>query len=96
MPCLVSNNIDYSLDYIGRADYSVLPLFICIIIIIIYFIQHLKLITIMIYFYGSTRKADKLHHPVTVCATNERRAFSLALINFKKNGLLGSPKLIAV
>ena len=50
----------------------------------------------MIYFYCSTRKADKLHHPVTVCATNERRAFSLALINFKKNGLLGSPKLIAI
>ena len=94
MLCLVSNIINfYPLDYIGRADYSVLPLFITI---IIYFIQHLKLITIMIYFYGSTRKADKLHHPVTVCATNERRAFSLALINFKKNGLLGSPKLIAV
>ena len=50
----------------------------------------------MIYFYDSTRKADKLHHPVTVCATNERRAFALAVLNFVKNGLKGTPKLIAV
>ena len=50
----------------------------------------------MIYFYKSSRKSDRLVHPLTICANNERRAFSLALINFKKNGLLGSPKLIAV
>lgn len=50
----------------------------------------------MIYFYNSTRKSDKLQHPITVCAANERRAFALALINFKKNNLLGSPKLLAV
>lgn len=50
----------------------------------------------MIYFFNSTRKSDKLHHPVTVCAQSERRAFALALINFKKNGLVGSPKLIAL
>ena len=50
----------------------------------------------MIYFFNSTRKADKLSHPVTVCAANERRAFALALINFKKNGLIGSPKIVAI
>lgn len=50
----------------------------------------------MIYFFKSSRKSDKLHHPVTVCAANERRAFALALINFKKNGLLGSPKIVAI
>lgn len=50
----------------------------------------------MIYFFNSSRKSDKLSHPVTVCAANERRAFALALINFKKNGLLGSPKIVAI
>lgn len=50
----------------------------------------------MIYFFKSSRKSDRLHHPVTVCATNERRAFALALLNFKKNGLLGSPKIVAI
>ena len=50
----------------------------------------------MIYFFNSTRKADKLSHPVTICAANERRAFALALINFKKNSYKGSPKMIAL
>lgn len=50
----------------------------------------------MIYFYSSSRKADKLSHPVMVCAGNERRAFALALMNFIKNGLKGTPKLLAV
>lgn len=50
----------------------------------------------MIYFFKSSRKADKLSHPVMVCAGNERRAFALALINFKKNSYKGSPKLLAV
>ena len=50
----------------------------------------------MIYFFKSSRKSDKLSHPVTVCAANERRAFALALINFKKNGLIGSPKIVAI
>ena len=47
----------------------------------------------MIYFYNSSRKSDKLQHPVTICSNNERRAFALALINFKKNNLKGSPVL---
>lgn len=50
----------------------------------------------MIYFFKSSRKSDKLSHPVTVCAANERRAFALALINFKKHGLIGSPKFIEI
>ena len=50
----------------------------------------------MIYFFKSSRKSDRLHHPVTICAGNERRAFALALLNFKKNGLLGSPKIVAI
>lgn len=50
----------------------------------------------MIYFFNSTRKADKLQHPVTVCANSERRAFALALLNFTKHGYKGSPKMIAL
>ena len=50
----------------------------------------------MIYFFKSSRKDDKLIHPLTICANSERKAFALALINFKKNGLVGSPKLLAV
>lgn len=50
----------------------------------------------MIYFFNSTRKDDRLKHPVTVCAANERRAIALAIINFAKNGYKGSPKLLAV
>ena len=94
MLCLVSNSINYSLDYNGRAGIILaLPL---LFFTTIFIIQHLKLITIMIYFFKSSRKSDKLSHPVTVCATNERRAFALALINFKKNSYKGSPKIIAL
>ena len=50
----------------------------------------------MIYFFKSSRKSDKLSHPVTVCAANEHRAIALAIINFAKNGYKGSPKLLAV
>lgn len=50
----------------------------------------------MIYFFKSSRKFDKLSHPITVCAKTERRATALAIINFVKNGLKGSPKLIAI
>ena len=50
----------------------------------------------MIYFFKSSRKDDKLSHPVTICASSEKRAFALALINFVKNGYKGSPKLLAV
>lgn len=50
----------------------------------------------MIYFFKSSRKDDKLKHPITICSTSEKRAFALALINFIKNGYKGSPKLLAV
>lgn len=50
----------------------------------------------MIYFFKSSRKSDKLSHPITICANSEKRAFALALVNFLKNGYKGSPKLIAV
>ena len=50
----------------------------------------------MIYFFKSSRKSDRLVHPITICAGNEKRAFALALINFLKNGYKGSPKLIAI
>lgn len=48
----------------------------------------------MIYFYESTNKRDKLTHPLTISTTSERRAYALAVINFKKNQLNGSPKRI--
>lgn len=50
----------------------------------------------MIYFYNSSRKSDKLSHPITVCAQSERRAFALALISFKKHNMKGSPKLVTI
>lgn len=50
----------------------------------------------MIYFFNSTRKADKLSHPVIICANSERRSFALAILNFAKNNLKGNPKRIAV
>jgi len=50
----------------------------------------------MIYFYGSTNKRDKLVHPLTISSTNERRAYALAVLNFAKHGMAGSPKRINV
>ncbi len=48
----------------------------------------------MIYFYSSTNKRDKLTHPLTISTTSERRAYALAVINFAKNRMIGSPKRI--
>ena len=48
----------------------------------------------MIYFYESTNKRDKITHPLTISTTSERRAYALAVINFKKNHFNGSPKRI--
>lgn len=50
----------------------------------------------MIYFFKSSRKSDKLTHPITICTSNEHRAYALAIINFAKNGYKGSPKMIAL
>ena len=44
----------------------------------------------MIYCYNSSIK-NELTHPVTVCANNEKQAFSMCLINFTKHKMKGSP-----
>lgn len=48
----------------------------------------------MIYFYESTNKRDNLTHPLTISTSNERRAYALAVLNFAKNKMIGSPKRI--
>ena len=48
----------------------------------------------MIYFYESSNKKDKLTHPLTISTSSERRAYALAVLNFAKHNLKGSPKLI--
>ena len=48
----------------------------------------------MIYFYESTNKRDKLTHPLTISTTSERRAYALAVLNFAKHNMIGSPKRI--
>lgn len=50
----------------------------------------------MIYFYESTNKRDKLTHPLTISTTSERRAYALAVLNFAKNNMIGSPKRIEI
>ena len=48
----------------------------------------------MIYFYESTNKRDKLTHPLTISTSSERRAYALAVINFAKHNMIGSPKRV--
>ena len=50
----------------------------------------------MLYFYESTNKRDKLTHPLTISTTSERRAYALAVINFAKHNMVGSPKRIEI
>lgn len=50
----------------------------------------------MIYFYSSTNKRDKLTHPLTISSTSEKRAYALAVINFAKHNMIGSPKRIEI
>lgn len=50
----------------------------------------------MIYFYESTNKRDGLTHPLTISTTSERKAYALAVINFRKNNMFGSPKRIQI
>ena len=51
----------------------------------------------MIYFFDSTNKADKLQHPVTISTNGgERRAYALAVFNFRKHNMYGSPKRVNV
>lgn len=48
----------------------------------------------MIYFYESSNKKDKLTHPLTISTSSERRAYALAVLNFAKHNMVGSPKRI--
>lgn len=83
MLCLVSNHYNYGTSGSNTASS-------------IYFIN-INTTIIMIYFYNSSRKSDKLSHPITISTNgSERRAYALAVINFLKNGLKGSPKLVRV
>lgn len=50
----------------------------------------------MIYFFNSSNKRDKLTHPLTISTTSERRAYALAVLNFAKHNMIGSPKRINV
>ncbi len=50
----------------------------------------------MIYFYESSNKKDKLTHPLTVSTTSERKAYALAILNFKKHNMCGTPKRISI
>lgn len=50
----------------------------------------------MIFFYNSSRKDDKLVHPVTISTCSERKAYALAVLNFKKNNFHGTPKRILI
>ena len=50
----------------------------------------------MIYFYESSNKKDKLTHPLTISTSSERRAYALAVLNFAKNRMIGSPKRIEI
>ena len=45
----------------------------------------------MIYFFNSSRKSDKLSHPVTICSSSERRALAIAIIKFVEWGYKGVP-----
>lgn len=49
----------------------------------------------MMYFFNSTNKRDKLIHPVTI-STNKgaKHALFLAIISFRRNNMIGSPKRI--
>lgn len=50
----------------------------------------------MIFFYSSSRKADKLSNPVTIMAGSLRRAEALAIVKFKEWGYKGSPVRLAI
>lgn len=51
----------------------------------------------MLYFFDSTSKKDKMNHPIVISTKGGvNKAFGLAIINFAKNSMFGSPKLIKV
>ena len=48
-----------------------------------------------LFFFTSSRKSDKLSQ-LTIATTTKRRAYGLALMNFKSNGYKGSPKFLII
>lgn len=50
----------------------------------------------MLYFYTSSRKDDKLTNPVTIMASNLRRAEAIVIIKFKEWGYKGSPVRLGI
>ncbi|WP_291630155.1 hypothetical protein [Clostridium sp.] len=49
----------------------------------------------MIYFFNSTNKKDKIKHPILISTNGGiNKAYALAVINFVKHSMIGSPKLI--
>ena len=49
----------------------------------------------MIYFFNSTNKKDKIKHPILISTKGGiNKAYALAVINFVKHSMIGSPKLI--
>lgn len=49
-----------------------------------------------LYLFGSTRKSDKIKHPISVLARSERSALLIITINFRKHNYKGSPVRIAL
>lgn len=49
-----------------------------------------------LYLFGSTRKLDKIKHPISVLARSERSALLIVTINFRKHNYKGSPVRIAL
>ena len=49
----------------------------------------------MLYYYQSSNKADNLNNPIAVgTKQGEKRAYALAVMNFKKHNMLGKPKRV--
>lgn len=49
------------------------------------------------YFFNSTNKRDKLIHPITVSTTKgAKHALLLAILSFRRNNMIGSPKRIEI
>lgn len=48
-----------------------------------------------LYFFCSSRKSDKLTQ-LTIATTTKRRAYALAVMNFKSNNYKGTPKFLMI
>ena len=49
----------------------------------------------MIYFFNSTNKKDKVEHPILISTNGgANKSYALAVFNFAKHSMYGSPKLI--